>query len=368
MRASVDGFAARIATLCGRIAPDLAAAPPQEAAARLDRALKQQRQEAAKLQARREDRDRAHAEAAREAESARRAADALAALRAALGVADDEAATQQLDRVRKVAEAAATRDEARRHILAQGGGRTEAALESLAAASTPEADDSDIARLSARQAELGPLIEAASADTRSAAEARDRAGTGEGAQEAAARRAAALASLARHAEEALVLHAAASLLRAGLDAERAASGSETVARIGAVFAALTDGAYAGVAVEDDGTDQVLVAVEADGRSRKEIKDGLSEGTCDQLFLALRIVALEGYVRANPALPFIADDVLQTFDDARATAALRALVGLSAQVQVIVLTHHPHVQALARALPAGTVHVVALAEGAIASAA
>ena len=127
------------------VAPDLAgrAAPGRGGAAR--RALKQQRQEAAKLQARREDRDRAQAEAARQAECARRAADALAALRAALGVADDEAATQQLDRVRKVAEAAATRDEARRHILAQGGGRTEAALEALAAASTPEADDSDIA-------------------------------------------------------------------------------------------------------------------------------------------------------------------------------------------------------------------------------
>jgi uncharacterized protein YhaN len=95
---------------------------------------------------------------------------------------------------------------------------------------------------------------------------------------------------------------------------------------------------------------------------------LSEGTSDQLFLALRIVALEAYVRANPALPFIADDVLQTFDDDRATAALRALLALSAHVQVIVLTHHPHVQALARALPAGTVHTLVLPDLPIASAA
>ena len=52
--------------------------------------------------------------------------------------------------------------------------------------------------------------------------------------------------------------------------------------------------------------------------------------------------------------------MQTFDDARAAAALRALLDLSAHVQVIVLTHHPHVQALARSLPAGTVHTVVLA--------
>ena len=80
-------------------------------------------------------------------------------------------------------------------------------------------------------------------------------------------------------------------------------------------------------------------------------------------LALRIAALESYVRANPSLPFIADDVLQTFDDLRATAALHALLALSAHVQVIVLTHHPHVQALARLLPAGSVHTVQLAEAA-----
>ena len=56
------------------------------------------------------------------------------------------------------------------------------------------------------------------------------------------------------------------------------------------------------------------------------------------------------MKAAPALPFIADDILQTFDDTRARAALEALVGLSRHVQVIVLTHHPHLLALARGLP------------------
>jgi uncharacterized protein YhaN len=85
-------------------------------------------------------------------------------------------------------------------------------------------------------------------------------------------------------------------------------------------------------------------------------DELSEGTRDQLFLALRLVAIEDHLDASPPLPFVADDILQTFDDARATATLRALLELSERTQVLVLTHHEHVLDLAGALPAGTVHV------------
>ncbi len=62
----------------------------------------------------------------------------------------------------------------------------------------------------------------------------------------------------------------------------------------------------------------------------------------------------------PPLPFVADDILQTFDDARAVAALQALLDLSERTQVIVLTHHPHLLDLAEALPTGRVHVHRLA--------
>jgi uncharacterized protein YhaN len=358
MRAAIDDFAAGIAALCAQVAPDLAALPPQEAAARLRSMLRAQQDAATLRQAELSKRDAALIAAAAAGGKARAAAAELAALRAALGVTDDEAAAAQLERVRRVATAEKELAEARRHIASQGGDQPEAQLDAMAAASSAEEEKLRIGALEARQAQLGPLLEAASAEARSAADERSRAGQGEAAQEAAARREAALATLARHAEEALVLHAAASLLRAGMKSGEDAEGSAAVARIGAVFRRITGGAHAGVAVQDDGTDRVLVALEADGTTAKHVAE-LSEGTSDQLFLALRIAALEAYVRNNPPLPFIADDVLQTFDDARAAAALRALLDLSAHVQVIVLTHHPHVQALARALPAGTVHTVTL---------
>jgi uncharacterized protein YhaN len=79
-----------------------------------------------------------------------------------------------------------------------------------------------------------------------------------------------------------------------------------------------------------------------------------------LYLALRIAALEDYAAGTPPLPFIADDILQTFDDPRTTATLRALVELSRFVQVIVLTHHPHVGDLAAGLPGDAVRVMRLA--------
>jgi uncharacterized protein YhaN len=45
-------------------------------------------------------------------------------------------------------------------------------------------------------------------------------------------------------------------------------------------------------------------------------------------------------------PVILDDVLMAFDDARATATLRALELLSHKTQVLLFTHHQHHVALA----------------------
>jgi uncharacterized protein YhaN len=46
------------------------------------------------------------------------------------------------------------------------------------------------------------------------------------------------------------------------------------------------------------------------------------------------------------MPFIVDDILVTFDDARATAALELLAELSSKTQVIFFTHHHRLVELA----------------------
>jgi uncharacterized protein YhaN len=75
---------------------------------------------------------------------------------------------------------------------------------------------------------------------------------------------------------------------------------------------------------------------------------MSDGTLDQLYLALRIASLEHYFGAHDPAPFIVDDVLLNFDDERAAAALTALNALSARTQIIFFTHHQRLVELAGA--------------------
>jgi uncharacterized protein YhaN len=156
-------------------------------------------------------------------------------------------------------------------------------------------------------------------------------------------------------------HAAACLLQAGLDRLRAGDDSDLLHRIGRALSRITGGAYCGIdADEDEKGAPFLVALEA-GASRTKRVAQLSEGTRDQLFLALRLVMRQDYAQRAPAPPFIADDLLQTFDDYSRTAnALAALADLSQHAQVIALSHHRRLADAARGFPEGIISVCDLA--------
>ena len=69
---------------------------------------------------------------------------------------------------------------------------------------------------------------------------------------------------------------------------------------------------------------------------------LSDGTADQLFLALRLAGIENNLeKLEEPLPVILDDILINFDDARALSTLRCLAEFSNKTQVILFTHHQH---------------------------
>ncbi len=357
MRAAIAGLATKIARLAA-LSAELAALPPIEGARAFAVRLQSEVQQATRCA----DADkRVEQAAARRDEciaAAEAAARTLAGLRAALRVATDEQAEQQLQRVRAVVAARSDSAEALRHLAEQSGGLSVEALAARAAETTAEADAARVAEIDTLQQARLPMIESAREAAAAAAATLERASSGTEAADAARRREAAQAMLARTAEEALVLHAAHCLLRAALDRQAAGVDQPLLARISTVFQTITQGGQAGVRIEDTRDGQTMVALEADGVTRKSL-DQLSEGTCDQLYLALRIAALEDYAKTAPPLPFIADDVLQTFDDPRTTATLRALLDLSASVQVIVLTHHPHVGDLAGRLGDGAVQVLRL---------
>ncbi len=360
MQASIARFAAAAQQLVGMLAEDLAGVDPMQAATELARRAQAERERAVRA----DTLHRALLAAEQSAEVARLGAEAasrrLAGLRAALHAETDAAAEAQLLRARAAIAAEAALAEATAQLGAIGAGQPIAELEQLAAESDPDTEAVEAAELTEQLTALAGQVEALAAEQRSADEAMLRSEAETNTAAAASRRESGVAALSNAAEQALVLHAAICLLRAGLDRQRELSESGMVGRIGAAFNAITAGAYAGVTVEESGRGQRLVAVEADGGGRKQL-DELSEGSRDQLYLALRIVALEEFAAGSPAPPFIADDVLQTFDDARTLASLRALVDLSRHVQVIAMTHHPHVAALAGSLPKGHVHIVAIRE-------
>jgi uncharacterized protein YhaN len=360
----IDGMRAAIALLTAKIgqlralSPELAALPPIVAAEGFRQRIQSEHREAARCKDADQRIEQADAKLTLAVAAADAAALTLDGLRAALRVETNEAAERQLQRTRSIAAARADSAEALRQLAVQGGGLSVEALAARAGETTAEADATRVAEIDARHQERLPQIETARIAKTAADNALDQAGTGLDAAEAAQRREAAQAMLARTAEEALVLHTAHALLQAALERQASNADQPLLARIGDVFRTITGGIHAGVRVEDTREGQTMVALEADGVTRRSL-DQLSEGTSDQLYLALRIAALEDYAENASPLPFIADDILQTFDDPRTTATMQTLLALSERVQVIVLTHHTHVGTLAAQLPAGAVQVIKL---------
>jgi len=281
---------------------------------------------------------------------------ALDAAIAAAGARTAEEADARIAAAREHTRHAAMRDAALSGLREHGDGLSQDALLTEATAVPPEAMAAERDAAEAAATDAGARAEAAAVGLDKLRLAFDADAEATAAIEARAEYEAAGALYARRLEEQLVLQVAAGMLAHAMEAVEQNAGGGGVRSISEAFAAVTDGAY-GIAVAEDSLDGAsLHAIEHRfPEERKELHQ-LSEGTRDQLYLALRLVALRDHCVAGAPLPFIADDILQTFDDGRAKAALRALVDLSAQVQVIVLTHHQHVAQLAEGLAPGCVDI------------
>ncbi|MEQ8233258.1 MAG: AAA family ATPase [Gammaproteobacteria bacterium] len=112
------------------------------------------------------------------------------------------------------------------------------------------------------------------------------------------------------------------------------------------FALISGGRYVRLVTDESGGTTVLRALRDDGAAIG--LEAMSEGTADQLYLALRLAALELRRAAHPDLPLVLDDVLITSDDQRAAQVFRALARFAAGGQVLLFTHHAHLVDVARA--------------------
>lgn len=125
-------------------------------------------------------------------------------------------------------------------------------------------------------------------------------------------------------------------------------------RASEAFQTITKGSYSRLATQPSDDKELLVGVPAAGRSK--LATDMSTGTRAQLYLALRIAGYHEFSKTRPSLPFIADDILETFDDFRSEEACRLLAEMAKTGQVIVATHHRHLIDIARGMcSAITVH-------------
>ncbi len=125
------------------------------------------------------------------------------------------------------------------------------------------------------------------------------------------------------------------------------------------FQALTQGSFD--RLEVDWEQQVPVIAGVKGRQRVHV-EAMSDGSRDQLYLALRLAALELQLDQGVVLPFIADDLLINADDQRSAAAFAALARLARKTQVIYFTHHHHLEDVMLAATGGQGKVLHLGQG------
>ena len=123
--------------------------------------------------------------------------------------------------------------------------------------------------------------------------------------------------------------------------------SSMMTRASEAFKTISRDAYKGLTTQPDKDSEVLVAIGANDSSK--IASELSKGTRFQLYLALRVAGYQEFAQSRQPVPFIADDIMETFDDFRAEEAFKLLAEMAGVGQVIYLTHHRHLCDIARSV-------------------
>ena len=154
----------------------------------------------------------------------------------------------------------------------------------------------------------------------------------------------ALAAMADSAERYLRLQTAVRLLKWSIEKFRVARQGPMLSKASKLFKELTLHAFSRLLVDAEGDPPRLFGIRPNGEQVDVT--GMSEGTRDQLYLALRLAALELQAEQGFHLPLIADDLFINFDDGRTVAGLKVLAEVSRSTQVVLMTHHDHLMKLA----------------------
>ncbi len=365
-QAQLDAFLTAFSAVASRVVD--ASRPPEkvgdpvaalETARQWAEALKEEEQRAQRLEQFELQLDVAEKSLARETATLERKRTVLEQEAAALG-ADASGITELVERLAARDKAAETLVLAERALLEVVGGRDLSEVETAIAGR----DDDALAR----DADEKKHLAVAAAEDYDAAVRTDEAAkmqvlalqSDRGASRAARAMEAASAEGGDLAEEWLRLRAGDLLLAEAIRRYREKTSNPMLERASSAFAQLTGGSFEalGIRFGDDGEERI-VGLRPSGDAVEPA--GMSEGARDQLFLALRIAAIERWSESRTAAPFVGDDLLASFDDDRAGAAFKALAELGRSTQVLLFTHHRHMLDIARSAIGDGLSVVRLDE-------
>lgn len=277
-------------------------------------------------------------------ETAAKHAGALTALCGAVGVTSATMLPDAEDRSRRKREAQAEVDRSRAQ-MAQASRHSIEALRTLLEGQDAAHMDADEENCTAELTTLEEQLRAARGreeETRRALEAIDSADTAAAARESMEQAAAGVRGNMGPWMRSRLAHR---LLAEALQCFRDRAQGPMLKAASAHFEHMTAGEFVRLVSDDSDAHPILLALRTDG-SRIGV-EAMSEGTRDQLYLALRLAALGMRRDAGIDLPVILDDVLVTSDDERTGLVLEALAGFSKGSQVLVFTHHEHLLDVAR---------------------
>jgi uncharacterized protein YhaN len=342
----LKAFEAGVTVLARAIAPNLMGIDPEDAVLQISRLSAEAARTKDLKSVKRSDIVGLQARIGACRESNRDARETITRLQQKAGVASTgelRIAIQRSDEMRKLG---AEFDRLTTALTQDGDGVSVAELSAECADTDLDAIAAKDQRLTDEVQELRNRLMEAREARNTARQAFDRIGGEDQVARDAADRQAALAEMTEIAEQYVRLRSAIVLLQWAIDRYRREKQAPMLKRAGELFATLTCGSFQALQLEFDEQDNMQLTGQRDDGRRVPVS-GMSTGTTDQLYLALRIAAIEDYLCHAEPMPFIADDLFINFDDKRAAAGFLVLGELAKKTQVLFFTHHEHLLEVAR---------------------
>lgn len=149
-----------------------------------------------------------------------------------------------------------------------------------------------------------------------------------------------LIEISEKADRAIALQLGVMAADRALAAYRDRHRSELMARTAEAFRMITGGEFNDLKTQPDRSGDRLIALRSNGAGSIGAEE-MSKGTRFQLYLALRLAGYRRFCELAGPLPFVGDDVIETFDDHRAAATIRLLGEIAKDGQALYFTHHNH---------------------------